>query len=70
MSAETPTQVTLKQGIPVYILYLTAFARNGAVNFRDDLYGTDARAIAKIGRPEPNASIVAVREALDKLMKG
>ena len=70
MSAETPTQVTLKQGIPVYILYLTAFARNGAVNFRDDLYGTDARAIAKIGPPEPNASIVAVREALDKLMKG
>ena len=70
MEADTPTQVTLKQGIPVYILYLTAFARNGAVNFRDDLYGTDARAIARIGPPEPNASIVAVREALDKLMKG
>ena len=70
MEADDPTQVTVDRGIPVYILYLTAFARNGEVHFRDDLYGTDARAIAKIGKPEPNASIVAVREALDRLMKG
>jgi murein L,D-transpeptidase YcbB/YkuD len=34
--------VTLKQKLPVYLVYFTAWAdANGIVNFRDDLYGHD-----------------------------
>lgn len=36
--------VTLKQKVPVYIGYFTAFVdSNGRLNFRDDVYGHDAR---------------------------
>lgn len=42
-SGETQ-RVPLKQAIPVYVLYWTAFADpDGTVEFRDDLYGRDKR---------------------------
>ncbi|HKT18173.1 MAG TPA: L,D-transpeptidase family protein [Stellaceae bacterium] len=42
-SGET-RRVALKQAIPVYVLYWTAFADpDGTVEFRDDLYGRDKR---------------------------
>lgn len=45
------TVVRLKQPIPVHIVYLTAFVnKDGAVNFRQDVYGRDkilAEALAK-----------------------
>ncbi len=35
--------VTLKNPVPVYIGYLTAFVDNkGRINFRDDIYKRDA----------------------------
>ena len=36
-------RVDLREKLPVYIVYLTAFVRDGAVAFRNDLYDYDAR---------------------------
>ncbi|NNE70564.1 MAG: L,D-transpeptidase family protein [Rhodothermales bacterium] len=36
------TRVDLDEDIPVYIIYLTAFADEEGVHFRDDIYGNDA----------------------------
>ena len=44
MHSGTEKHVKLKSTIPVFILYLTAWAdENGSVRFLDDLYGHDAR---------------------------
>ncbi|MEO8199430.1 MAG: L,D-transpeptidase family protein [Gemmatimonadota bacterium] len=45
---ELPQQVGLRQKVPVYIVYFTAFVQDGVPRFRRDLYGTDARAIARM----------------------
>jgi len=70
MQGEDNQQVRLRKTLPVYILYLTAFARDGVVQYRDDLYGTDRQAMARLGTPAPVAAIAALRERLDELMKG
>jgi murein L,D-transpeptidase YcbB/YkuD len=36
-------RVNLDPGVPVYLIYLTAFTRDGDVAFRDDIYQRDAR---------------------------
>ncbi len=42
MHKSTETRVTLKQRVPVYIGYWTAFVdKNGHLNFRDDVYDRD-----------------------------
>jgi murein L,D-transpeptidase YcbB/YkuD len=47
-SGET-RRVPLKQAIPVYVLYWTAFADpDGTVEFRDDIYGRDQRLAAAL----------------------
>jgi len=47
-SGETQ-RVPLKQAIPVYVLYWTAFADpDGMVEFRDDIYGRDQRLAAAL----------------------
>ncbi|MGE0354891.1 MAG: murein L,D-transpeptidase [Gemmatimonadales bacterium] len=43
-----PQQVILKNPVPIYIVYLTAFVEDGVVQFRKDLYGHDARAIERL----------------------
>ncbi len=63
-------QVRVKRPIPVYILYLTAFVRDGRVQYRDDVYGTDKRALARIGKPASPAVVAALRDRLAELMKG
>ena len=45
--------VRLKQKVPVYILYLTAYVRDGVLNFRGDPYGKDAEASARLAPPRP-----------------
>jgi len=52
-SAETaaPITVDLKQPVPVYLVYLTAFMRDGRLHFRNDPYGKDSRAIRPMGKP-------------------
>ncbi|MFO1068381.1 MAG: L,D-transpeptidase family protein [Geminicoccaceae bacterium] len=41
--------ITLKQPVPIYVTYLTAFVnKDGTVNFRDDIYGRDAPLLASL----------------------
>ena len=51
-------KVTLERPVPVYIVYLTAFVREGALNFRRDPYGKAREALARLeelspGHPRP-----------------
>lgn len=41
-------RVDLEHAVPVYLVYLTAFAREGEVAFRDDIYDRDARLLAAL----------------------
>jgi murein L,D-transpeptidase YcbB/YkuD len=49
----TPITVDLKQPVPVYLVYLTAFVRDGILHFRDDPYGKDSRVVRPMGKPAP-----------------
>jgi murein L,D-transpeptidase YcbB/YkuD len=60
------TTVRLEHPVPVYLVYLTAFVRNGVLNFRDDPYGKDRPALARLGNPRPRDR--ATCEALAKLL--
>jgi len=46
--------VTLERPVPVYIVYLTAFMRDGDLNFRRDPYGKAREALAGLGKPNPS----------------
>jgi murein L,D-transpeptidase YcbB/YkuD len=46
----TPMTVDLKQPVPVYLVYLTAFMRDGVLHFRNDPYGKDKRVIRPMGK--------------------
>ena len=46
----TPITVDLKQPVPVYLVYLTAFMRDGILHFRDDPYGKDSRVVNRMGK--------------------
>ena len=60
LEAGRRTRATVRPGVPVYLVYLTAFVREDAVAFRDDIYSRDdaliralrqsARASAASGR--------------------
>jgi murein L,D-transpeptidase YcbB/YkuD len=65
-SAEGHT-VRLEHPVPVYLVYLTAFMSNGVLNFRDDPYGKDRAALARLGKPRPRDR--ATCEALAKLLR-
>jgi len=43
--------VSLERPVPVYLIYLTAFVRDGEPHFRNDPYGKDRRALARLGKP-------------------
>jgi murein L,D-transpeptidase YcbB/YkuD len=65
-----PTRILpLAAPVPVYFLYETAFAgENGIVEFRDDIYGRDARLAAAIateeeGVPVPNVAPVSLAKS-------
>ncbi|HEU5040222.1 MAG TPA: L,D-transpeptidase family protein [Gemmatimonadales bacterium] len=67
-SAEGNRAVSLKEPVPVYLLYLTAFVRDGRLHFRNDPYGKDRRAMTRLGKPvleEP-----AICERLARLLGG
>jgi murein L,D-transpeptidase YcbB/YkuD len=48
-----PLPVDLEQPVPVYLVYLTAFMRDGGLHFRGDPYGKDARVMSRMGKPAP-----------------
>jgi murein L,D-transpeptidase YcbB/YkuD len=59
--------VKLKQVLPVYLVYFTAWADGqGNMHFRDDIYGHD-RTLAKEYFNEVRASVVAAKKASGKL---
>ena len=60
--------VSLEQPVPVYLLYLTAFVRDGELQFRNDPYGKDRRAMARIGRSSLDEPTIC--EELDRLLGG
>jgi murein L,D-transpeptidase YcbB/YkuD len=45
--------VKLERPVPVYLVYLTAFVRNGVLNFRDDPYERDAAALRRLEKTKP-----------------
>jgi L,D-transpeptidase YcbB len=60
MHAGREQHVALKRRIPVYIVYATAWVdEGGRLNFRDDLYGHDARQRAMLGLAGPRSNRVA-----------
>jgi L,D-transpeptidase YcbB len=49
MNAAKEQTVTLKQSVPVFIAYFTAWVgRDGTLNFRKDIYGRDTTLLAMI----------------------
>ena len=65
-------QVNLERKIPVYILYLTAYLRDGALHFGNDLYHRDAaltKAVAKAATPDPEtqAQVRRLRELVERV---
>jgi murein L,D-transpeptidase YcbB/YkuD len=47
MHAGTERSVALKQPLPVYLVYFTAWEENGSTRFADDVYGYDRRQRAR-----------------------
>jgi murein L,D-transpeptidase YcbB/YkuD len=64
--ADSGQTVKLEQPVPVYILYLTTFMRDGVLQFRDDPYGRDRRVIASLGKSGTNEGRIC--EELQKLV--
>ena len=69
MESDTNRTVTVKRKLPVYIVYLTAFVRDGQLQFRKDVYGSDDRAITRLGVPVADTVLDSARTALRKLLK-
>jgi murein L,D-transpeptidase YcbB/YkuD len=60
--------VTLERPVPVYLVHLTAFVREGDLNFRRDPYGTARSALDRLGEPSPQDPQLC--EELQALLKG
>jgi murein L,D-transpeptidase YcbB/YkuD len=60
--------VSLERPVPVYILYLTTFMRDGELHFRNDPYGKDRRAMKSLGQPLLEKP--AICEELERLLGG
>jgi murein L,D-transpeptidase YcbB/YkuD len=60
--------VTLERPVPVYIVYLTAFVRDGDLNFRRDPYGKAREALARLGKLSPSDPRLC--KELQKLLEG
>lgn len=70
MQGDVTVNAQIERKLPVYIVYLTTFVRDGRLHFRDDVYGTDRRGIARLGESASTESVAALRETLDELMEG
>jgi hypothetical protein len=61
-------KVTLERPVPVYIVYFTAFIRDGDLHFRRDPYGRAREALARLGTPSPSDPRPC--EKIQKLLEG
>jgi murein L,D-transpeptidase YcbB/YkuD len=50
MAGTSRLRVTLQHGPPVFLIYLTAFGRDGEVVFRDDIYDRDDGLVRALAR--------------------
>jgi murein L,D-transpeptidase YcbB/YkuD len=66
--SEEGRTVTLERPVPVYIVYLTAFVREGDLNFRRDPYGKARAALERLGESSPRDPRQC--EALQTLLEG
>jgi L,D-transpeptidase YcbB len=64
--AKRGLMVSLEHPVPVYLLYLTAFVRDGELHIRNDPYGKDRRAMRRLGKPALDAPSIC--EELDRLL--
>lgn len=70
MNAGERKRVSLRQRLPVYLVYLTAWAGpGGAVHFRRDLYGHDDALEAALDEPNPRPHACAHLEDVFQKMK-
>ena len=58
--------VTVNPKIPVYIVYLTSYVRDGALHFGNDLYSRDQALVERVRKAAlPDASLLDLVERLD-----
>lgn len=69
MAAEESETVKVEPTVPVFILYLTAFERDGKIQFRDDVYGNDRKALQELSAPDSSETLEQVSSALEQLMQ-
>jgi len=63
--------VRLRSAVPVYWVYITAWANNGAVQFRDDIYRRDGIENMIVGRRAPDGPVSSpAREPVDGSVAG
>ncbi len=67
MDAGKRQRVDLRQKLPVYVVYLTAFMRDGTLTHRDDVYGRDAKIIAAL-QPRKQDDVAAVVKRLARVV--
>jgi murein L,D-transpeptidase YcbB/YkuD len=68
-SGEDNNTVKLPRKIPVYIIYATAYERDGQLHFGNDLYNRDDQLVQVMSqRVAPSADVVRRIEALRKLV--
>jgi murein L,D-transpeptidase YcbB/YkuD len=66
LSAGKWRRVDLDRKLPVYIAYFTAFARDGKLTFRPDLYHLDDALVSALGREKATPDAMAAAERLLK----
>ncbi len=60
MNQTHETAVKLKEAIPVFIIYYTAWVdENGLLNFRDDVYEHDKELMQKMFVPDPKVGLIS-----------
>lgn len=69
MNAEESESVKVEPAVPVFILYLTAFERDGKIQFREDVYGNDRKALRELTTPDSTDTLEEVSSALEQLMQ-
>jgi murein L,D-transpeptidase YcbB/YkuD len=70
LAAGRRVRVDLPRKLPVYLVYLTAFVRDGEVAFRSDLYDLDARLTRALAEPSTATAGAAADELASRAGDG
>lgn len=69
MHGKDNQQITLPKKIPVYIVYFTAFAQDGQLNFGNDLYDRDSKLVAEMHAAMMTPETMQARDSLRAMAK-